>query len=48
MDQGKLTGIITVSDLLDVLGRGVDRPAPAQRAVLRNRGIKPRSAVTGH
>jgi CBS domain-containing protein len=48
MDQGKLTGIITVSDLLDVLGRGVDRPAPAQRAVLRNRGVKPRAAVTGH
>jgi CBS domain-containing protein len=48
MDHGKLTGIVTVSDLLDVLGRGVDRPAPSQRAVLRHRGIKPRATATGH
>jgi CBS domain-containing protein len=37
----KLTGIVTVSDLLDVLGRGVDRAVPKPRATLRSRGVKP-------
>ena len=42
----KLVGIVTVSDLLDVLGRGVDRPAPAQRWTLSDRGVKPHAPQT--
>jgi CBS domain-containing protein len=41
----RLVGIVTVTDLLDLLGRGVDRPAPKRRATLRDRGLKPRSAL---
>jgi len=41
----RLAGIVTVTDLLDVLGRGVDRPAAKQRRPLRSRGVKPRRAV---
>ena len=37
----KLVGIVTVSDLLDVLGRGVDRPAAKTRWTLKNRGVNP-------
>lgn len=40
----RLVGIVTVSDLLDVLGRGVDRPAPKSRPTLKDRGIKPASS----
>jgi len=40
----RLAGIVTVSDLLDVLGRGVDRPALKARATLKPRGIKPASS----
>jgi CBS domain-containing protein len=40
----RLAGIITVTDLLEVLGGGVDRPAPKQRRTLRDRGLEPRSA----
>jgi len=35
---GRLVGIVTVSDLLDLLGRGVDRPAQGQRVTLKARG----------
>lgn len=42
----RLAGIITVSDLLDVLGRGVDRPTTKPRWTLRHRGLKPRSTLT--
>lgn len=31
VDRGRLVGIVTVSDLLDVLGRGADRPVRASR-----------------
>ena len=34
VDRGRLVGIVTVSDLLELLGRGVDRPAKATRAPL--------------
>lgn len=37
----KLAGIVTVSDLLDVLGRGVDRSTPKPRATLARRGLRP-------
>jgi CBS domain-containing protein len=32
LDRGKLVGIVTTTDLLDLLGRGVDRATPAVRA----------------
>ena len=41
----RLVGIVTVTDLLEVLGRGVDRPAEKQRRTLRHRGLKPRSTL---
>ena len=34
VDRGRLVGIVTVSDLLELLGRGIDRPAKAARAPL--------------
>jgi acetoin utilization protein AcuB len=46
LDKRRLVGIVTVSDLLDLLGKGVERPvARSQRWTLRNRGTKPRSAL---
>jgi CBS domain-containing protein len=45
LDGERVAGIVTVSDLLDVLGGGVDRPAPKRRWTLRHRGLKPRSAI---
>ena len=35
--RSRLVGIITVSDLLELLGRGVDRPTPGNRATLKAR-----------
>lgn len=35
--SGKLAGILTVSDLLDLLGKGGDRPVPKGRASLHYR-----------
>ena len=34
VDRGRLVGIVTVSDLLELLGRGVARPVKAARAPL--------------
>ena len=34
----RLVGIVTTSDLLELLGRGVDRPAPGKRVNLNTRG----------
>ena len=31
VDRGRLVGIVTTSDLLEALGRGIDRPAKAER-----------------
>lgn len=42
LERGRLVGIVTVSDLLDLLGRGV-HPAEndkGKRWVLRNRGLR--------
>jgi acetoin utilization protein AcuB len=36
--RNRLVGIVTVSDLLELLGRGIDRPAPGKRVNLRTRG----------
>jgi CBS-domain-containing membrane protein len=42
VDGGKLVGIVTVWDFLDLIGRGADRPvAHAERWVLNNRGRTP-------
>jgi acetoin utilization protein AcuB len=39
VDDGKLVGVITISDLLELLGRGALRPAPfGERPVLKDRG----------
>jgi acetoin utilization protein AcuB len=39
IENGSLRGIVTVTDLLELMGRGAERPtARAQRAVLRGRG----------
>lgn len=37
VDQGHLVGIVTVSDLLEVIGRGIDRPAKAARPLATHR-----------
>jgi CBS domain-containing protein len=43
-----LAGIVTVSDLLDLIGRGGDRPVQkGKRWTLRHRGERPRATVTG-
>lgn len=36
LDKGKLVGIITLADLLQLLGRGVDRPNHNARATLNH------------
>jgi acetoin utilization protein AcuB len=38
MRNGKLAGIVTTTDLLELLGRGVDRPSPSGRRSLHHRG----------
>lgn len=38
VDGGRVVGMVTVSDLLELLGRGIDKPTPtAARAALRHR-----------
>lgn len=38
-DRGKLAGIVTVTDLLELLGKGAERPSPtSRRPVLKGRG----------
>src|SRR5262245_24214554 len=37
VEHGELVGIVTVADLLQVLGRGVDRRTPRSRIALHNR-----------
>lgn len=44
LDRGRLVGIVTISDLLDLIGRGVERPiAMTERRTLHRRG--PRQKV---
>lgn len=39
MEKEKLVGIVTSTDLLTLLGRGIDRPSPpAKRWILKDRG----------
>lgn len=44
LDRGLLVGVVTESDLPDLLGRGVERPAKGERWTLRNRGVRPNAA----
>ncbi len=37
VENGRLVGILTVTDLLQLLGRGIDRPSPAVRSALHHR-----------
>jgi CBS domain-containing protein len=49
-DRGRVVGIVTVADLLDLLGRGIDRPAPpGRRWTLKHRTPhrRGRRAATG-
>jgi CBS domain-containing protein len=48
-DRGRVVGIVTVADLLDLLGRGVDRPAASDnRSTLRHRAPhRKHSGATG-
>jgi CBS domain-containing protein len=44
-DRDRLKGIVTVVDLLELIGRGYERPTKAApRAVLKNRGVVPSQA----
>ena len=43
VERGRLVGIVTISDLLELLGRGVERPSKGQRWILRNRGVRPKA-----
>lgn len=48
MDEGKLVGILTTTDLLELIGRGVDRPTmKGKRWILKGRGPR-RKSVVGH
>ena len=41
VSEGRLVGIVTTTDLLELLGRGAQRPSPrAQRRVLKDRGSR--------
>lgn len=46
VDEGRLVGIVTVWDLLELIGRGATRPvAKAPRWVMRDRGQRPHAQV---
>ena len=48
-DRDRLKGIVTVVDLLELIGRGNERPTKAApRAVLKNRGVVPGQARVGN
>ena len=45
--RDRLKGIVTVVDLLELIGRGMERPMKAvDRVVLKHRGVVPRQATT--
>jgi acetoin utilization protein AcuB len=47
LEDGKIVGIVTTTDLLELIGRGVERPvAKTRRWILKDRGPG-RRAVTG-
>jgi acetoin utilization protein AcuB len=45
-DRQHLVGIVTISDFLELLGRGAVRPVPkSKRWTLRHRGVRPKAAA---
>jgi acetoin utilization protein AcuB len=45
-DRGRLVGVVTALDLLELVGRGVERPvAHADRPILKHRGLRPQGTV---
>ena len=47
--RDRLKGIVTVVDLLELIGRGTERPTKTvERAVLKDRGVVPRQAIAGN
>lgn len=48
VDEGELVGILTTTDLLELIGRGAERPAAkGKRWVMKGRGPR-RKSVVGH
>jgi acetoin utilization protein AcuB len=48
MEDGDLVGIVTTTDLLERIGRGVERPvSKGKRWILKGRGPR-RKSVVGH
>jgi len=46
VDDDRLVGVVTVADLLGLLGRGIDRPAAEQRRTLNHRAPHRKSHVS--
>lgn len=48
IEEGKLVGILTTTDLLELIGRGVERPvAKTRRWTMKDRGQRPRRTAAG-
>ncbi len=48
LDGGKLVGILTTTDLLDLIGRGSERPvSKGKRWVMKSRGPRRKAVVAG-
>lgn len=48
IEDGNLVGILTITDVLELVGRGAERPAPkGKRWILKGRGPR-RKSVVGH
>jgi acetoin utilization protein AcuB len=45
LEDGKLVGILTATDLLEQIGRGSDRPAKGKRWVMKGRGPRRKAFV---
>jgi len=45
MEGEKLAGILTITDLLEMLGRGADRPSAGERRIMKGRGPRRKSVV---
>jgi acetoin utilization protein AcuB len=48
LEEGRLVGILTTTDLLELIGRGAQRPvARSRRWVMKDRGRRPKKAAAG-
>jgi acetoin utilization protein AcuB len=46
VEDGRIVGIVTATDLLELIGAGIERPVPkARRRVLKERGPRHRPVV---